>query len=263
MAVDRDRGYGYKEVERDVFFDSEGNRYQVMQRRWRSNKSYGRSRWRDWIVVATDTDGNEISDKTVNVKSVEDAKNKVRQTDTENAIYSGEEFQNKLKADKETKRLDLKAHEAVAQAKQSAMDTTKRQTEIAQQQTARVSGEAIRSQRDALLAQGYNPEEARMMTAQGSEAVARTISDLGQQGMAVQAQTVGNIAQFGAEQGWTAEKLSQGIKQMQQDLMKHRETLANQLRVTGMQTKAQKQAASSAAWGSAAEGLGAALGGQG
>jgi hypothetical protein len=261
MALDRNRGYGYKEVLKDTFVDSEGTVYKIYRRRWRTNFYAGQSRWRDYIQVAIDKDGNEIPDKTKNVANVDKAKTQVRQESADNALYTQEEYQAKALADKEAKRLDLKAHEAVAQAKQSAADITARQTEIAQKQTARVSGEAIRQQRDALLAQGYNPEEARMMTAQGSENVARTVADLGQQGQALHAQTVGQISQFGAEQGWTAENLSQGIKQMQQDLMKHREGLANQLQIAKIGAKAQKDAASSAAWGSLWGGLGEAAGG--
>ena len=261
MALDRSRGYGYKEVLQDSFVDSDGTVYKVYRRRWRTNRNIGQSKWRDYIQVAIDKNGNTIDAETKKVSSVDKARTAVKQSSRDNVLYSEEEYQNKIIADRESRRLDLKASEAVAQAKQSAMDTTAMQTELAQRQVSRASGEAIRQQRDALLAQGYNPEEARMMTSQGSENVARTVADLGQQGQAIQAQTVGQLASFGAEQGWTAENLSMGIKQMQQDLMKHRESLTNQLQVANIGAKAQRDAATSAAYGSLAQGIGEAAGG--
>ena len=261
MALDRSRGYGYKEVLKDSFVDSDGTVYKIYRRRWRTNRNYGQSKWRDYIQVAIDKNGNIIDEKTKKVSSADKARTAVRQSSRDNVLYSEEEYQNKIIADRESRRLDLKASEAVAQAKQSAIDTTAMQTELAQRQVSRASGEAIRQQRDALLAQGYNPEEARMMTSQGSENVARTVADLGQQGQAIQAQTVGQLASFGAEQGWTAENLSMSIKQMQQDLMKHRESLQNQLQVANIGAKAQRDAATSAAYGSLAQGIGEAAGG--
>ena len=256
----RKRNHAYSEHLKDTYRDEEGNTYKIYRRKWRSNKRTGSTKWRDYIVVATDKDGNFISGSSKSGNSESSMKDYARTKASNNVIFSDSEWQAKQIAAKESNRLDLKAHEAVAQAKQSAADVTAKQTEIAQRQTARVSGEAIRQQKEALLSQGYNPEEARMMTAQGSENISRTIADVGMQGQAIYAQTVGQLAQFGAEQGWTAENLSQGIKQMQTDLMKHREQLANQLQVTKMQTQAQKDVAGKAMWGEILGGAGEAVG---
>ena len=256
----RKRNHAYSEHLKDTYRDEEGNTYKIYRRKWRSNKHYGETKWRDYIVVATDKEGNFISGSSKSGNSEASMKDYARTKASNNVIFSDAEWQGKQIADKEANRLDLKAHEAVAQAKQSAIDTTKLQTEIAQKQTARVSGEAIRQQKGALLAQGYSPEESRMMTAQGSENVARTIADVGMQGQAVQAQTMGQLAQFGAEQGWTAENLSAGIKQMQQDLIKHREGLASQMNIAKLQAKTQQDVAGKAMWGEILGGAGEAVG---
>ena len=229
----RKRNHAYSEHLKDTYRDEEGNTYKIYRRKWRSNKRTGSTKWRDYIVVATDKDGNFISSASKSGNSEASMKDYARTKAPNNVLFSDSEWQAKQIADKEANRLDLKAHEAVAQAKQSAADVTAKQTEIAQRQTARVAGEAIRQQKEA----------------QGSENISRTIADVGMQGQAIHAQTVGQLAQFGAEQGWTAENLSQGIKQMQTDLMKHREQLANQLQVTKMQTQAQKDVAGKAMWG--------------
>tara|TARA_R100000808_G_C2155103_1_gene166873 strand:+ start:3486 stop:4358 length:873 start_codon:yes stop_codon:yes gene_type:complete len=256
----RKHGYKYQEKYIKTYYGEDGTKYKLYSRRWRSNKNYGTDKHRKYMMLAYRPDGSlDTSRSAYNTNS--DVLVERSREYSGGGIYSSSEYQDKIRADKEAKRLDLKAHEAVATAKQAAIDTTARQTEIAQKQTARVSGETIRAQRDALLAQGYSPEEARIMSSQGTENVARTIADLGLQGQAIHSQTVGQLAQFGAEQGWTAESLSQGMKQMQQDLMKHRESLANQLKVAKVGAKAQTDAAKSAAWGSFAQGIGEAAGG--
>tara|TARA_Y100001963_G_scaffold117992_1_gene164258 strand:- start:11961 stop:12965 length:1005 start_codon:yes stop_codon:yes gene_type:complete len=259
----RKRGYAYQENLKAEYYDEEGNNYKIYERRWRRNKHGGQRQTRGYLIIATDKDGNFIRNKSRESSSKSKAKEGAKSyaLQSGDVVYSPSEWKNKILADREARRLDLKAHEAVATAKQSAIDTTARQTEIAQKQTARVSGEAIRAQRDALLAQGYSPEEARIMSSQGTENVARTVADIGMKGQALHSQAMGDIAKFGAEQGWTAENLSMGMKQMQQDLMKHRESLANQLKITGMQTRAQKDAASKAMWGDIWGGVGEVVGG--
>jgi hypothetical protein len=262
--------HNYKERLKDTFYDSEGNSYKLFQRKWRSHKNRGSTKNRDYIIRKWNVDGEEVAyNGTIASKYSQNnasgdmaaLKEGARTSTPDKTILTPGEYSGKVRADKESNRLDLKAHEAVAQAKQSAIDVTKTQTEIAQKQTARVSGEAIRAQRDALLAQGYSPEETRMMTAQGTENVARTIADVGMQGQALQAQTMGQLAQFGAEQGWTAENLSQGIKQMQQDLIKHREGLASQLQLAQLQARTQESVAGKAMWGEILGGVGEGIGG--
>ena len=251
----RRKGYSYEENLKDEYVGEDGTVYRIYERRWRRNRNTGK-KTRGYLVIATDKDGNFIREKSQEANNKSDARIAAKSY-AGDIVYTRAEYQNKILADREARRLDLKASEAVAQAKQSAMDTTAMQTELAQRQVSRASGEAIRQQRDALLAQGYNPEEARMMTAQGSENIARTVADVGMQGQAIQAQTVGQLASFGAEQGWTAESLSQGIRQMQQDLMKHRENLANQLQVA----KIGRDTARYQMYGGLAQGIGEAVGG--
>jgi hypothetical protein len=122
--------------------------------------------------------------------------------------------EDKEEAEEEQEGFERELKTSLATAKAEAGDITEREVALAKKDVSTALSESIRSQTDALLSQGYTPEEAQMMVSSGVEGQGRVLTDIVEKGAILKSKTLADLSKFGITTDLNAETLASEMRKI-------------------------------------------------
>lgn len=144
---------------------------------------------------------------------------------------------------KEKAEMKLELSKKTKTAEQALKDQAEISGEITQRNVARQSSAQIAQVKNALLAQGYTPEEADAVVAKGVESGARTTADITSNIEMAKAKATGEIAQLDISNVKDAESLATKLKEISNTMILGKSNIANQLKMANISAAASRYGA--------------------